>query len=176
MGNNTGIIGDGNTIVFNTQAPLSKEQIEEEFLKLDFGDLQDITDEVDEGLREKHTTIWSYTRNCWLQLKKQLISDDFHEPWLPTVPADMGRREKKPRWKLTPVYQGVVFPFSYFFIGMDGGRYVIPLPNRDNPVKKCTITRVQYQLGKVLTGDALYNTSYDDLLKESKIEVVDENR
>jgi hypothetical protein len=185
IGNNAGIIGDGTIIVFNIQAPITRGQVEKEFQKLNSGDLQDITGEVDEGLREKHIVIWSYTKNCWLQLKQQRVSDDFNEPWLPTVPADMGKREKKPYLKLTPVYQGVVFPFSYSFIEMDGGRYVIPLPkveynrageeiDRNNPVKKCTITRVQYQLGKILTGDAPNNASYDDLLKESKIEVVDE--
>ena len=184
VGNNTGIIGDGNIIIFNTQAPLLKEQIESEFLKLEIGDFQDISDEVDESLHERNISILSYTKNYWFQLKKQLVQDDFDEPWLPTVPADMEGRERKPRWKLTPMYQNVVFPFSYCFIEMDGGRYLIPLPkvehnrigeeiDRNNPIKRCTITKVQYQLGKVLTNGVNYGNAYDDMLKECKIEVID---
>lgn len=94
IGNNTGIIGDGNIVIFNIQAPLTREQVEEEFLKLDTGDFQDITNEVDESLRERHITILSYVKNPLLQLKMQLINEDFNEPWLPKVAADMGERKK----------------------------------------------------------------------------------
>jgi hypothetical protein len=183
IGNNSGIIGDGNVIVFNIQSPLTKEEIEKEFLKLEMGDFQDITEEIDKTLYEKEMSIYSYVKNYWLQLKKQLVRNDFQEHWIPNVPSDIPEREKKAYWKFTPLYQGIVFPFSYFFIGMDGGRYLIPLPkvdynkigdkiDRDCPVKKCTITRVQYQLGKVLTDGENYNTSYDDILKQCKIEVI----
>ena len=183
IGNNSGIIGDGNIIVSNIQSPPTKEQVEEAFLKLEIGDFQDITEEVDERLREKNTSILSYTKNYRLQLKKQLISEDFDEPWVPKVPSDLPEKEKKRYWKFTPIYQGIIFPFSYFFISMDGGRYLIPLPkveynkiedniDKNNPVKKCIITQVQYQLGKVLTDGKYYNTSYDDMLKQCKIEVV----
>jgi hypothetical protein len=183
IGNNAGIIGDGNTIVFNMQTPLTKEQVEDELLKLEIDDFQDITEEADESFRERNISILSYTKNYWLQLKKQLINEDFHEPWLPNVPSDFPQREKKRYWKFTPIYQGIIFPLSYFFISMDGGRYLIPLPqveyniiegkiDKNNPVKKCTITKVQYQLGKVLTDGKYYNTSYSDLLKQCKIEVV----
>jgi hypothetical protein len=62
---------------------------------------------------------------------------------------------------------------------MDGGRYLIPLPNqydqtgkyidKNDSTKRHTISKVQYQLGKVLT---LYHENYDDMLKQCKIEVV----
>lgn len=67
---------------------------------------------------------------------------------------------------------------------MDDSRYLVPLPNveynkigdfdidRNNPVKKCTVTKVQYQLGKSLTNDYGYNESYDDIIKQCRIEVV----
>jgi len=182
IGNNSGIIGDGNIIVFNTQSPLTKEQVEDEFLKLEIGNFLDITEEVDENLREKNISILSYTKNFWLQLKKQLVCEDFDELWIPTFSSDVPQREKKRYWKITPVYQGIIFPFTYFFISMDGGRYFIPLPkveynkieekiDKNNPVKKCKITKVQYQLGKVLTDGEYYNTSFDDMLKHCKIEV-----
>jgi hypothetical protein len=181
IGNNSGIIGDENIIIFNIHLPLTKEQVEAEFLKLKPGDFQDITDEVDQELSEKNVQIFSYTKNYWLQLKQALVNEDFDEPWVPTVPTDWTCREKKPYWKFIPVYHGVVFPFSYYFIEMDGYRYLIPLPyveynetepgriDRDNPVKKCTITKVQYRLGKALT-DIDYD--YDAMLKRCKIEVV----
>jgi hypothetical protein len=167
------------------QSPLTKEQVEEAFLKLEIGDFQDITEEVDESLHAKKISILSYTKNYWLQLKKQLIMEDFDELWVPKVPSDLPEREKKGYWKFTPIYQGTIFPFSYLFISMDGGRYLIPLPKVDynkieekidkhNPVKKCRITHVQYQLGKVLTDGNYYNTSYDDMLKQCKIEVGNE--
>ena len=183
LGNNSGIIGDGNTIVFNLQLPLTQKQTEEEFLKLKTGDFYDITDEIDKSLCEKNIAILSYTKNYWLQLKKQLVCVDFDEPWIPKVPADFPTREKKRYWQFIPVYQSIVFPFSYFFIEMDGGRYLIPLPeveynltetdaiNKLNPVKNCSITKVQYFLGKSLTDNRSYNTSYDDMLKECKIEI-----
>jgi hypothetical protein len=182
IGNNSGIIGDGNIVVFNMQSPLTKEQVEEAFIKLEIGDFQDITEEVDESYREKNISILSYSKNYWLQLKKQLINDDFYGKWLPKVPSDFPQKEKKRYWKFTPIYQGLIFPLSYFFISMDSERYLIPLPkvdyniiedkiDKNNPVKKCTITKVQYQLGKVLTDGEYYNMSYDDLLKQSKIEV-----
>jgi hypothetical protein len=181
--NNYGLAGDGNTIIFNTQAHLTKEEVEKEFLKLEIGDFQDITVEVDNSLREKDISILSYMKNYQFQLKKQLICDDFNEPWIPKVASDLPTREKKKHWQLTPIYQDVVFPFSYFFIEMDGGRYLIPLPkveynkagktiDKNNPIKRCTITKVQYQLGKVLCDNPCYNTSYDDMLKQCKIEVV----
>ena len=110
------------------QMPITKPEIEAEFMKLKTGDFEDITNEVDEKLHENHISIFSYTKNYWLQLKKQLVNDDFHEPWIPKVSADMETREKKRQWKVTPIYQGIVFPLSYFFIEMDGGRYLIPLP------------------------------------------------
>jgi hypothetical protein len=179
---NSGIIGDSKIVVFNIQSPLTKEQVEEKFLKLEIGDFEDITEETDESFPEKNISILSYTKNYWLQLKKQLVNEDFNESWLPVVPSDMPQREKKRQWKFTPVYQGIIFPVSYFFISMDGGRYLIPLPkveynkiegkiDKSNPVKKSTITKVQYQLGKVLSNGENYNTSYDDLLKQCKIEV-----
>jgi hypothetical protein len=180
IGNNTGIIGDGNTIVFNIQAPLTNKQVEEEFLKLEIGDFQDITDEVDKSLREKDISIFSYMKNYWLQLKKQLVWDDFNEPWIPEVFSDLSTREKKRYWQFTPIYQGVVFPSAYFFIEMDGGHYLIPLPkveynrtnettiDKNNPIKKCTITKVQYRLGKVLSA---YNCDYDGMIKQCKIEI-----
>jgi len=183
IGNNSGIIGDRNIIVFNMQSYLTKENIEEAFLKLEIDDFQDITEEVDEKLNEKNISILSYTKNFWLQLKKQLINEDFNELWIPIVPSDLPQKEKKRRWRFTPIYQGIIFPFSYDFISMDGDRYFIPLPKVDynkiegkidinNPVKECTITKVQYQLGKVLTDGEYYNTSYDDILKQCKIEIV----
>ena len=183
IGNNSGIIGDGNTIVFNMQSPLTKEQVEEAFLKLEIGNFQDITEETNENYREKNISILSYTKNYWLQLKKQLISEDFNEMWVPNISSDFPQREKKRYWKFTPIYQGIIFPFSYNFISMDGGRYLIPLPkieynkiedkiDKNNPVKKCTITKVQYQLGKVLTDGEYYNMSYDDVLNQCKIEVI----
>jgi hypothetical protein len=60
---------------------------------------------------------------------------------------------------------------------MDGGRYLIPLPqveynsigetiDKTNPVIRCTTTKVKYQLGKALSG---YNCNYDDMLKQCKI-------
>ena len=163
----------------------TKEQIEEEILKLSIGDLQDITDEVDKTLREKSISICSYTKNPSLQFKKELINENFSEPWLPRVAADMGGREKRQYWKVTPVYQSTVLPFSYFFVLMDGLRYWIPLPrveynkigkfeiDHENPVKRCTITMVQYNLGKVLTDDhGTYNTSYDEMLQQCKITVI----
>ena len=167
IGSNCGIIGDGNIIVFNMQSPLTKEQVEEAFLKLEIGDFQDITEEVDVSLREKNTLILSYTKNYWLQLKQQLIREDFDEPWVPKVPSDFPEREKKNYWKFTPIYQGIIFPISYFFISMDGDRFFIPLPKEEK------IDKVQYQLGKVLTDGTYYNKSYDDMLKQCKIEVVD---
>jgi NurA-like 5'-3' nuclease len=183
IGNNSGIIGDGNIIVFNMQSPLTKEQVEEAFLKLEIGDFQDITEEYDESLREKDISILSYTKNYWLQLKRQLIREDFDEPWVPNVPSDLPQREKKKFWKFTSIYQDIILPFSYLFISMDGDRYFIPLPkveynkveekiDKNNPVKNCTITKVQYQLGKVLTDGEYYNMSYSDMLKQCKIEVI----
>jgi len=184
IGNNSGIIGDGNIIIFNVQLPLSQKQVEEEFLKLETGDFHDITDEVDRNLRKKNVAILSYTKNFWLQLKKQLINENFNGHWMPIVPADIPKREKKRYWQFTPIYQGIVFPFSYFFIEMDEGRYLIPLPkveynqtetggmDSSNPIKKCFITKVQYCLGKSLTDDYGYNTSYDDILMKCKIEVI----
>ena len=166
------------------ESPPTKEQIEEEFLKLDTGDFYDITDQVDRNHRENCVAILSYEKNPLLQLRQELVNDDFNEVWIPKVPADMGVREKKQYWKMTPVYKNIVLPFSYFFILMDGFRYWIPLPkveynkagefeiDRNNPVKKCTITKVQYNLGKVLTNDHGYNTSYDEMLKQCKIEVI----
>jgi hypothetical protein len=183
IGNNSGIIGNKNVIFFNIAAPLTKEQVEEEFLKLENGDFQDITDEVDKKLREEEITILSYTKNYWLQLKQQLINGDFKGLWMPKVPSNLPTREKNRYWQFTPIYHGIVFPFYYFFVEMDGGRYLIPLPqveynktdtgsiDSSNPVKKCLITKVQYQLGKSLTDDYGYNTSYDDKLKECKIEI-----
>jgi hypothetical protein len=182
--NDSGMIGDVNIIVFSVQKPLTQEQVEEEFLKLNPGDLQDITSEVDAGLLEKRILIKSYVKNYWLQLKMQLVNDDFRESWLPLVAADMDGGEKKQQWQVTPVYQNVVFPFSYFFVTMDSSRYWVPLPkveynknekseiDRNDPVKRCTITEVQYQLGKTLTDDPGYNTSYDNILKKCKIEVI----
>jgi hypothetical protein len=65
---------------------------------------------------------------------------------------------------------------------MDGGRYLIPLPNqydqtgksidKNGPIKRYTITKVQCRLGKVLTDDRGYNDTYEDMLKQCKIEVV----
>jgi hypothetical protein len=67
---------------------------------------------------------------------------------------------------------------------MDGFRYWVPLPKsepsntgqfeieQNSHEKKYTITRVQYQLGKTLTDDHGYNTSYDNILKKCKIEVI----
>ena len=173
------INGNGNTIIFNMQMPITKPEIEAEFLKLETGDFEDITNEVDEKLHENHISIFSYIKNYWLQLKKQLVNDDFHEPWIPLVPADMGTREKKRQWKVTPIYQGIVFPLSYFFIEMDGGRYLIPLPkveynreenttDKNNRIKKCSITQVQYKLGKVLSIDTY---GYDTMREDCKIEV-----
>jgi len=162
----------------------TKGQIEEEFLKLDTGDFQDITDDVDKGLREKNISIFSYVKNPFLQLRQELVNEDFDEPWIPTVPADLGGREKKEHWKVTPVYQNTILPFSYGFILMDGFRYWIPLLNveynkiekfeidRNNPVKRCTITKAHYNLGKVLTDDHNYNTSYDYMLQQCKIVVI----
>jgi hypothetical protein len=57
---------------------------------------------------------------------------------------------------------------------------MIPLPiveynsaeAENNPVKRCEISKVQHRLGKVLTGGAPHNLSYDDMLKDCKIEVV----
>jgi hypothetical protein len=184
IGNNSGIIGDENIIVFNIQASPNQKQVEAEFLKLKPGDFQDITDTVDQSLREKHVQIFSYIKNPLLQLKQQLVKDDFYEHWIPSVPADLPRREKKAHWEFIPIYQGVVFPFSYSFIEMDGGLHLIPLPfveynemepgilgkiDPDNPIKRCTITQVQYRLGKALT-DSTYD--YDAMLKRCKIEVV----
>jgi len=180
IGNNSGIIGDGNTIIFNLHVPLTKEQLEFEFLKLGVDDFQDITNEVDITLREKNITIFSYTKNYWLQLKMQLVNNDFVEPWIPFVPADMPTREKKPFYRVTPIYQSVVLPFSYFFISMDGGRYLIPLPeveynkvngeiDKDNPIKCCKITEAKYKLGKSLDGDAY---GFDDMLKQCKISIL----
>jgi hypothetical protein len=181
IGNNSGIIGDGNTINFNIQATLTEKQVEEEFLKLEIGDFQDITNEVDNSFRDKNISILSYTKNPLLQLKKQLTLEDFDETWLPKVDADLPKREEKRRWQFTPIYQGVAFPFSYSFIEMDGGRYLIPLPqveynriggtiDKNDPIKRCTITKVQYRLGEILT---IYREYYDDMLKDCKIEVQD---
>jgi hypothetical protein len=181
IGNNSGIVGNDNTIIFNSQTHLTQEQVEAEFMKLESGDFIDITDEVDTQYREKNIVIWGCIKDSQLQLKQQIVNDDFQgEKWIPEVPADMGKREKKPYLKITPVYREVIFPFSYFFILMDGLRYFVPLPkvecnsirDRNNPVKRYTITKVQYQLGKILTHGEYYNTSYDDMLKQCKIEVV----
>jgi hypothetical protein len=155
IGNNSGIIGDGNTFIINAQALPTQKQVEKEFLKLNIGDFLDITNEVDESLREKCISIRSYVKNPAFQLKIQLVNDDFHEFWLPPVASDMGGREKKQYWQVSPIYQNVVLPFSYFFITMDGLRYWVPLPKREpsntgqfeiernNHEKKYTITKGQ---------------------------------
>jgi hypothetical protein len=140
-GTNSGILGNDNTININSPAQPTLELVEQELLKLESGDLINITDEVDSQLREKHIVIWSCNKNYQLQLKRQIVSDDFDEEWIPKVPSDMGKREKKPKLQITPVYQDVALPFSYFFILMDGLRYYIPLPKQDrnNPVNRYTI-------------------------------------
>jgi len=163
----------------------TKEKIEEEFLKLEIGDLQDITDESNKSHRENNILIYSYSKNPLLQLRLEQINEDFDESWIPSVTADMGGREKNPYWRLVPVYQNNTLPFFYYFIQMDGFRYWVPLPyveynkiekfeiNKNKPVKRCTVTKVQYNLGKVLTNDhGNYNDSYDDILKQCKIEIV----
>jgi hypothetical protein len=172
-GTNHGILGNDNTININSQPQPTRELVEQELLKLEHGDLINITDEVDSRHREKNVVIWSCNKNYQLQLKQQIMHDDFDGEWIPKVPADMGGREKKPYLQITPVYQNVVLPFSYFFILIDGLRYHVPLPERDrnNSVNRYTITKVQYHLGKILTDGECYNTSYDEMLKQCKIEV-----
>jgi hypothetical protein len=181
IGNSSISNNSGNTVVFNIQAPPTEKQLEEEFLKLEIGDFQDITDEVDKSLREKDNFIWCYLKNYQLQLKQEIVSKDFKEPWIPEVPADLPAREEKIHWKFTLIYQNMVFHISYSFIEMDGGHYLIPLPktewnktedgkiNRNSP-KRYTITKVQYQLGKALSSE---NYDYDAMLQRCKIEVTE---
>jgi hypothetical protein len=115
IGTNNGVIGDENIIIFNTQSPLTQEQVEKEFLKLEIGDFQDITSEVDEQLREKREAVLSYIKNPLLQLKKQLVNEDFDEPWLPKTPSGMGKKRKNVAMEAYPGLPGRCVAFFVFF-------------------------------------------------------------
>jgi len=166
-------------IQFDLQKPLTKKQVETELLHLDDNDLIEITSEAIDSRCDDDIAVYSYVKNYWLQLKAQMINSDFSEKWLPELDC------KAKRWHVTPVYMGIVFPFSYDFVEVikDNALYFVPFPlpfkhNRtsngeidmNNPVDKVFATEIQYKLGRALTP-GVYRSGYNTILDRCKMTI-----
>jgi hypothetical protein len=116
------INGNNNVVVFSLNEPLTDRLLLVELLKLQYGDFEDITDNIRINNKDK-TWYFSYIKNRYFTMKRRRVEDSFYEPWLNyIIRMDTSIFEDE----ISFFYQGC-FIKSFLIIVLDGGRFVIPL-------------------------------------------------
>ncbi|MDR1108216.1 MAG: hypothetical protein LBL19_04190 [Spirochaetaceae bacterium] len=118
------INGNNNTVVFNLNEPLTDKLLLAELSKLQYGDFEDITDNIKTDENDKNS-YFSYTKNSCFSMRRKRVADTFYESWLNFImPRDDPSVFED---EISFFYQGC-FIKSFLIIVLDGGRFQMPLP------------------------------------------------
>ena len=129
----------------------------------------DVSEAVETGKACRAQNLEIDSHSEYMSLKKNLLvsvawglteNNNFEEDWankFPNPHASTG---------LIDFFYSGVLVYRDIYVLVDGGRYIIPLPDQKNNGAKLVITKPRYEFFKILNDDR------DDFLKNTGIEVV----
>ncbi|MBO7127320.1 hypothetical protein J6W78_07205 [bacterium] len=130
--------------------------------------------ETEQACRAQNLEIDSH--NEYMSLKKDLLvsvawgliaNDNFKEDWVSKFPNSQAESG------FTDFFYSGVLVYRDTYVSVDGGRYIVPLPqpilDSKNNVQKLVITKQQYEFFKLLNSD---ETSFNSCLTRAGIETI----
>ena len=136
---------------------------------MDFEEIENILDtsDPDSWMYDIDYGIFTYKPDVELTIEKDSKDERFEEDWCKEFP------DEKASKVIMKIFYSNSFVKSYLYVWVDGGRFILPPPKRG---EKNTITRFQYNLGRILNetrNNTISQEDYNQQIDRAGFEILD---